>query len=55
MIFIRSDGQQFDIDCEFFADESTPNEWAKEHCFDERGNPKCPLWRDCWMIYTKRR
>ena len=55
MIIRRTDGREIDIDCEFFADENVDNEYVKDHCFTTTGAPKCPLWTDCWVVYTKRR
>ena len=55
MIIKRTDGQEVEIDCEFFGDENVDNEYVKEHCFTLYGVPKCPVWRDCWVVYTRRR
>jgi hypothetical protein len=41
--------------CEWFADEAIPSNIALKTCFDEKGNPKCPAWIDCYSKYTKRR
>ena len=52
----RTDGKDIDTDCEYFADENVDNEYVKEHCFVSGTNtPKCPLFRDCFEIYTRRR
>ena len=54
-IIIRTDGKKFECTCGYFADESIPNEKAKTMCFTQEGQPKCPLFWDCWGILTKRR
>jgi hypothetical protein len=56
MIIKRTDGKEIDTDCEYFADENVDNNYVKEHCFVLGTNiPKCPLWIDCFSIYTRRR
>jgi len=53
---VRSDGKKFEIECDWVGDENAPNDWVKDNCFvSGTSNPKCPLWLDCWTIYTKRR
>jgi hypothetical protein len=49
------DGKKFEVTCGYYCDESIPNEKAKIMCFDPRGNPKCPLFKDCWIVFTNRR
>lgn len=55
MQVVKGDGKAVEIDCEWFADESIPLELVVGKCTDERGNPKCPVFRECYVIYTRRR
>jgi hypothetical protein len=52
---VKTNGQTVEIDCEQFANEQVDNKYVKVHCFDERGQPKCPVWWECWCVFTKRR
>ena len=44
----KADGKKVEIDCEYFADENTPLEYANIYC---RG---CPVRNECWLIFTRR-
>ena len=55
MQVVRENGKMVEIDCDFFADESVENTFVIGHCMDDRGNPKCPVFKECWSIYTRRR
>jgi hypothetical protein len=54
MEIIKTTGEKVQIECEFFADETFPLEEAKKICYNERGQPKCPVWKECYKVYTKR-
>ena len=55
MEVVKENGKVVEIDCDFFADETLPNEVAKNICFSEQGAPKCPVFHECWSVYTRRR
>ena len=39
MIIKRTDGQEREVDCEWFADEQVDNNFVKEDCFTLYGVP----------------
>jgi hypothetical protein len=52
----KSNGKVVEIDCDFFADETVPTDYQWGHCFDmTTKSPMCPVFRECYMIYTRRR
>lgn len=55
MQVVKGDGKPIEIDCDNFADESVDNSFVVGHCMDERSNPKCPVFKECWSVYTRRR
>ena len=49
MQITKSDGKLVEVDCDFFADETVPNDFVIRHCMGGGGNPICPVFRECWM------
>ncbi len=54
MQVIKENGKVVEVDCDNFADESFPLSEIRIKCYDERGYPKCPVWEECFKIYTRR-
>jgi hypothetical protein len=54
MEVVKENGKVVEVDCDYFADESLSLDVAKELCFTDKGIPKCPVYHECWKVYTRR-
>lgn len=53
MQITKSDGKLVEVDCDFFADETVPDDFVIRHCMGGGGNPICPIFRECWFMYMR--
>ena len=49
----KSDGKLVEVGCDFFADETVPDDFVIRHCMGGRDTPICPVFRECWIIYMR--
>ena len=54
-IVLKDGKTTVEVECEWFADPGVPPDFVMGHRFDEATRAVvCPLFRDCYTVYTRR-